>query len=200
MLAGVFLVSSALGLTAAGATVGGSASPSPVGLGTASSFAVLAGSTVTNTGLSVINGDLGVSPGTAVTGFPPGTVVGGGSIHAGDAVAGTAQADLTTAYNDAAGRAPDQNLTGQDLGGQTLTAGVYKFDSSAGLTGALTLDGQGNPGAVFIFQIGSTLTTASASSVTVINSGRSCNVFWQVGSSATLGTGTQFVGNILALT
>lgn len=198
-LAGVFLVSSALGLTAAGATVGGLASPpTTVGLGAASSFAVLGGSTVTNTGPSVVTGDLGVSPGTAVTGFGVGggTVV--GTIHPGDTAAAAARADVTTAYNDAAARAPDQNLTGQDLGGKTLTAGVYKFDSSVGLTGALTLDGQNNPGAVFIFQIGSTLTTASASSVTVINGARSCNVFWQVGSSATLGTTTTFVGNILA--
>ncbi|HLX51314.1 MAG TPA: ice-binding family protein [Streptosporangiaceae bacterium] len=200
MLAGVFLVSSAFALTTAGASVAGLASqPAPVSLGTASSFAVLAGSTVTNTGPSVITGDLGVSPGTAVTGFPPGMVV-SGTIHAGDAVAAAAQADLTTAYNDAAGRAPDQDLTGQDLGGKTLTAGVYKFDSSAGLTGTLTLDGQGNPDAVFIFQIGSTLTTASASNVVLINGARACDAFWQIGSSATLGTGTSFIGNILALT
>jgi hypothetical protein len=200
MLAGVFFLSSTLGLTTAGAAVGGpSGQPAQVALGSASSFAVLAGTTVTNTGPSAITGNLGVSPGTAVTGFPPGTVA-DGAIHAGDAVAAAAETDLTTAYNDAAGRAPDQNLTGQDLGGQTLTAGVYMFDSSAGLTGTLTLDGQGNPNAVFIFQIGSTLTTASASNVVFTNGARACNVFWQVGSSATLGTTTSFAGNILALT
>ena len=175
-----------------------SAAPAPVELGTAGSFAVLAGSAVTNTGPSVIDGDLGVSPGSAVTGFPPGIVP--GTIHAGDAVAAQAQSDLTIAYNDAAGRACDTNLTGQDLGGLTLTPGVYCFSSSAQLTGALTLDAQGDPDAVFIFQIGSTLTTASASTVNLINGAQACNVFWQVGSSATLGTNSTFRGTILALT
>ena len=162
------------------------------------SLCVLGGSTVTNTGPSVINGDLGVSPGSAVTGFPPGIV--NGTIHAADAVAAQAQADLTTAYNNAAGQACNSNLTGQDLGGLTLTAGVYCFDSSAGLTGALTLNAQGVAGARFIFQVGSKLTTASSSSVSMINGARPCNVFWQIGSSATLGTATSFVGNIMALT
>jgi hypothetical protein len=167
-------------------------------LGAASSFSVLGGSTVTNTGPSVLNGDLGVSPGSSITGFPPGLV--NGTIHTTDAVAGQAQSDVTTAYNSLAGQAPDADLTGQDLGGLTLTAGVYKFSSSAQLTGTLTLDAQGVGGAVFIFQIGSTLTTASSSLVTLINGASPCNVFWQVGSSATLGTGSTFRGNILALT
>ncbi|MGI8822411.1 MAG: ice-binding family protein [Acidimicrobiia bacterium] len=139
-----------------------------------------------------------MSPGSAVTGFPPGIVL--GTIHAGDAVAAQAQSDLTIAYNDAAGRACDTNLTGQDLGGLTLTPGVYCFSSSAQLTGALTLDAQGDPDAVFIFQIGSTLITASASTVNLINGAQACNVFWQVGSSATLGTNSIFRGTILALT
>jgi hypothetical protein len=170
----------------------------PVSLGTADSFGVLGGSAVTNTGPTVVNGDLGVSPGTAVTGFPPGTV--NGTTHAADAAAAQAQSDLTTAYNDAAGRACNTALTGQDLGGLTLTSGAYCFSSSAQLTGTLTLDAQGDPNAVFIFQIGSTLTTASGSNVNLINGAQSCNVFWQVGSSATLGTTTTFRGNILALT
>lgn len=169
-----------------------------VPLGTAQNFAVLGGSTVTNTGPTVVTGDLGVSPGSAVTGFPPGIVV-GGTIHAADAVAAQAQSDLTVAYNTAAGLPCTTNLTGQDLGGLTLTPGVYCFDSSAGLTGTLTLDFQGNPNAFFLFQIGSTLTTASGSNVVFINGGQSCGAFWQVGSSATFGTATAFAGNVLAL-
>ena len=165
-------------------------------LGSASGFAVLGGSTVTSTGLSVLTGDLGVSPGTAITGFGPGVVT--GTIHAGDAVAAQAQSDLTTAYNGLAGLACNTNLTDQDLGGKTLTPGVYCFSSSAQLTGMLVLDAQGNPNAVFIFQIASTITTGTDASVVMINGGRACNVFWQVGSSATLGTGTTFVGNIVA--
>ncbi|HZR23559.1 MAG TPA: IPTL-CTERM sorting domain-containing protein [Vicinamibacterales bacterium] len=168
-------------------------------LGAAQSFAVLAGSTVTNTGSSTINGDLGVSPGNAVTGFPPGIVV-GGTIHAADANALAAQTAVTTAYNNLAAQPCTQDLTGQDLGGKTLTAGVYCFSAAAQLTGTLTLNAQGNGNAVFIFKIGSTLTTASGSSVLMINQGSVCNVFWQVGSSATLGTSTAFAGNILALT
>jgi Ice-binding-like len=196
-----------LGLAAGSILFGGSylvgaASPllqTAPSLGTASSFAVLGGSTVTNTGATTVRGDLGVSPGSAVTGFPPGTVV-GGTIHAADALAGQAQSDTTTAYNSLAGQACTADLTGQDLGGKTLTAGVYCFSTSAQLTGALTLNAQGNANAVFVFKIGSTLTTASNSSVLLINGGSPCNVFWQVGSSATVGTTTTFVGNILALT
>jgi len=168
-------------------------------LGTAQSFAVLGGSTVTNTGASLITGDLGVSPGSAVVGFPPGSVV-SGVIHVADATALSAQGSVTTAYNTLAGQPCTQDLTGQDLGGRTLIAGVYCFSSSAQLTGTVTLDAQGNAAAVFIFKIGSTLTTASGASVVVINGGSPCNVFWQVGSSATLGTATSFQGSILALT
>jgi hypothetical protein len=174
-------------------------------LGTAGDFSVLAGSTVTNTGPSIIDGGgVGVSPGSAITGFPPGIVVVPFTTHAGDAVAIQAQNDLTTAYNAAVALVPTQNLTGQDLGGLTLLPGVYFFSSSAQLTGTLTLNNQGDPNALFVFQIGSTLTTATSSSVVTINGGlRSmpgCNVFWQVGSSATLGTTTAFEGHILALT
>ena len=172
------------------------AAQAPVNLGTAASFGVLAGSTVTNTGPSIIAGNLGVSPGSAVTGFPPGTVT--GTIHAADAVAAQAQIDLTTAYNDAASRGPATPVTG-DLGGQTLVPGVYS-GGALGLTGTLTLDAQGNPNAVFIFQAASTLITASASAVVLVNGANACNVFWQVGSSATLGTTSVFVGTILALT
>ena len=168
-------------------------------LGSAQSYAVLGGSTVTNTGPSVIGGDLGLSPGTAVTGFPPGVVV-GGAIHAADATALAAQNSLTTAYNSAAGQACTQDLTGQDLGGKVLTPGVYCFSTSAQLTGSLTLNAQGNAAAVFIFKIGSTLTTASSSSVVMSNGGSQCNVFWQVGTSATVGSASSFAGNILALT
>ena len=173
-----------------------SAAQATVGLGTAGSFAVLAGSTVTNTGPSVLTGDLGVSPGTAVTGFPPGTVT--GTIHAADAVAAQAQADVTTAYNDAAGRSATATV-GADLAGQTLISGVYS-GGALGLNGTLTLDAQGDPNAVFIFQAASTLVTGSASRVALINGADACNVFWKVGSSATLGTSSVFAGTVLALT
>jgi len=193
-------------LTAMGLVAGITAAPvasaasvqAPVGLGTATSFAVLAGAAVTNTGPSLISGDLGVSPGTAVTGFPPG-LVSNGTIHSADAVAAQAQADLTTAYNDAAGRTP-RDAVPPDLGGLTLLPGVYNRATTMGLTGTVTLNAQGNPNAVFIFQAGSSLITASNSTVALINGASPCNVYWQVGSSATLGTDTTFVGSILALT
>ena len=172
-----------------------------VALGTAQAFGALAGSTVTNVGPSVVTGDVGVSPGAAITGFPPGTAT--GLLHGGDATAAQAQTDLTTAYNAAAATACGTNLTGIDLGGLTLTPGVYCFNTSAQLTGNLTLNFQGNPNAAFLFQIGSTLTTASNSSVLATNTGgASClaNINFQVGSSATLGTTTSFAGNLLALT
>lgn len=172
-------------------------SPGAVTLGTASSFAVLGGSAVTNTGPTIVNGDLGVSPGTSITGFPPGIV--NGVQHSADAVALQAQTDTTAAYNDLASRAPDQDLTGTDLGGLILSPGVYNFDSSAGLTGSLTLDAGGDSSAIFIFQIGSALTTASGSQVVLTNGAQACNVYWQIGESATLGTNSTFVGNVLAL-
>jgi hypothetical protein len=181
------------------AAVPAAAQASAVDLGTAKSFVVLGGSTVTNTGPSVLNGDLGVAPGTSLTGFGLPAVV-NGATHDNDAVAASAQGALTTAYNVAAGQpySPGNNLTGQDLGGLTLQAGAYHFDSSAGLTGALTLDAAGDPNAQFVFEIGSTLTTASASSVVLINGASPCNVYWQVGSSATVDTTTVFKGNLMA--
>jgi Ice-binding-like len=169
---------------------------------TLESFAVLAGTTVTNAhvGLNpqtVIFGDVGVSPGNALTGFPPGIV--NGPIHLADAVAIQAQSDLVTAYNAAAALPRTQTLTGHDLGGLTLVPGVYFFASTAQLTGTLTLNDENNPAARFVFQIGDSLTTASGSRVQFINGG-AANVYWQVGSSATLGSSTVFAGNILALT
>ena len=169
---------------------------------TAATFGVLAGSTITNTGPSVIDGDIGVSPTVGVpphiTGFPPGTVT--GTQYDGGAVALQAQIDNANAYIALASRPATANLTGQDLGGLMLGAGVYAFNTSAQLSGTLVLNAQGNSNAVFIFNIGSTLTTASASRVLLINGALGSNVFWRVGSSATLGTTTSFVGGILALT
>jgi len=171
-----------------------------VGLGTATSFAVLAGSKVTNTGSSIISGDLGVSPGSVspfVTGFPPGVVT-NGTQHVVDSVAAQAQLALTTAYLDAAGRKPFATIP-VELAGQTLKPGVYS-GGALGLTGTLTLDAAGDPGAVFIFKAASTLITGPGSRVKLINGASSCNVFWQVTSSATIGAGSQFRGTVMALT
>ena len=172
-------------------------------LGAAQNFTVLGATTVTNTGATIITGNLGLSPGSSVTGFPPGMVV-NGAIHINDALANQAHADAFTAYQQLVGEAPTTNLTGQNLGtlGMALTPGVYHFDTSAQLTGTLRLDTGGNPNAAFHFQIGSTLTTASNSAVVLLGLGGASdpNIFWQVGSSATIGTGTAFNGNILALT
>lgn len=168
----------------------------PPSLGSAGNYAVLGGSTVTNTGSSVLTGDLGVSPGSAITGFPPGTY--SGAFNNGNAAAAAAQVALTAAYIELAARPSDADLSGQDLGSLTLSPGVYTYSSSAQLTGTLTLDGGGSSTGVWVFQIGSTLTTASSSTINLINGAVPGNVFFQVGSSATLGTTTTFVGNILA--
>jgi len=197
-----WLVSGFVLIVAMASLIGGrssaSAATEPVPLGTAANFAVLAGSTVTSTGPTIINGDLGLSPGTSVTGFPPGQV--NGTIHAADSLALQAQADLTGAYRDAAA-SPVTAAIPVELGGTTETPGTY--DSAAGtfgITGTLTLDAQGNPDAVFIFQAASTLITAAASNVNLINGAQASNVFWVVGSSATLGTNSALQGNVLALT
>jgi hypothetical protein len=167
-------------------------------LGTAKSFAVLAAAAVSNTGSSTVHGDLGLSPNgpTSITGFPPGQVVAPGTIHGADAVSLQARNDLGFAYDSLGTQGSTANLTGQNLGGLTLVPGVYDFDSSAQLTGTLTLSGTAN--SVFIFRTVSTLTTASASSVKLTGGAQPCNVFWRIGSSATLGTATSFIGNILA--
>jgi hypothetical protein len=168
-----------------------------VALGTAATFAVLGASTVTNTGATTVTGDLGLSPGTSVTGFPPGQVT--GTQHVADAVALQAQTDLTAAYNDAAAR-PTTAIVPVELGGTTKTAGVYESAAGTfGITGTLTLDAQGNANAVFIFKAASTLITASASNVVLVNGARSNRVFWKVGSSATLGTYSTLRGNVMAL-
>jgi len=189
----------ALGLLVA-LPVSAQAAQAPVGLGTAKSFAVLAGTTVTNTGATKISGDLGLSPGkaAAITGFPPGLVT-NGSKHAADALAAQAQLALKTAYDDASGRIPPTQIVAA-LGGLTLVGGVYKSTEDLSLTGTLTLDGQNDPNSVFIFQAARGLTVASSSHVNLINGASACNVFWQVTSSATLGSGASFRGTIMALT
>jgi type VI secretion system secreted protein VgrG len=170
-------------------------------LGTAKSFSVLAGQSVANVGQTVLGSDLGIWPGTTLNGFPPGMVFPPGAKHVANGVAQQAQADATAAYMELVTQPCGTTLTGQDLGDRTLTAGVYCFASSAQLTGALVLDAESDPNALFVFQIGSTLTTAPNSSVSILNGGDGCNpnVYWQVGGSATLGASTTFRGSIVAL-
>ena len=168
-----------------------------INLGAATPDAVVAGTTITNTGSSVLTGNISLSPGTSVVGFPPGTA--SGTTNAADASSLAAQTSATAAYGIAASATPFTTLAGGTVGGLTLSPGVYESASAMQLTGPLTLNAGGDPSAVFIFQAGSTLITASASSVVLENGAQACNVFWQVGSSATLGSTTSFVGTILAL-
>jgi hypothetical protein len=190
----VAFFSAALGFVLGGTA---QAAATAVPLGTATSFVVLAGSGVTNTGATTLNGNLGTYPTTSITGESTLTV--NGTNHAGDAVTQGAKRDLITAYNTAAGEGPTSPIV-RDLGGQTLTPGVYNSGSSIGLTGSLILNARGNANAVFVFQAGSKLTTASASKVILTNGAQACNVFWQVTSSAALGSSSNFQGTIIALT
>jgi len=166
-----------------------------VNLGKAAPFAVLGASTVTNTGESIVTGDLGISPGKAITGFPPGKIT--GSTHTANAHALDAHTDLQAAYDVAAAK-NSEPLEG-DLAGLTIIPGVYSFSTTGALNGDLILDGLNNTESVWVFQTGSSLITGSGASVKLVNGASACNIFWQVGSSATLGSGTEFAGNILAL-
>ena len=199
---------SAIAVAAAASTVclmfagpAGAAAPVKVQLATVAQYSVLGSTTVTNTGNSILSRSLGLSPGTSITGFPPGIVLAPGTINKTNAAAATARADLTAAYIDAAGR-PIDATTAADLANRHLQPGVYAAPSKGALqlTGPLVLDGAGDPKSVFIFQTDSSLTTASSSTVSLVNGAQECNVFWQVGSSATLGSGSVFSGNIMALT
>jgi hypothetical protein len=185
IVAGAVYVGSALGAATA------------VPLGTSGSFGVLAGAGISNTGPTTIMGDIGAFPTTSISGTSSMTV--GGANNGGNAVTQQAKSDLVAAYDTAAGEGPI-NSVAADLGGRTLVSGVYNSASSLGLTGTVTLDAKGDPNAVFVFQAGSSFTSASGSNVALINGAQACNVYWQIGSSATLGTGSSFIGNILALT
>ena len=196
----IALLTAAAALLTTGSTAGAAIAPTVL-LGTSADYAVLGASTVTNTGGSTLDGSLGLWPGTSITGFPPGKVLPPGKTDKTNAAAAQAQADLTVAYMNAAGRPVDATTTA-DLANLKLGAGVYAGPgkSPLSLTGPLVLDGAGDPSSYFIFQTGSTLITGSGSTVTLINGAQECNVFWQVGSSATLGAGSVFSGNVLALT
>lgn len=170
-----------------------------VALAGASSFAILAGSAVSNTGATTITGDLGLSPGTSIGGFPPGILT--GTEHINDAIANQAKIDLTAAYNNAAGRVSTDIVTlSGNIGGLTLTPGLYKSTSSLAISsGDLTFDAKGNANAVFIIQIASTLTTTSGRKVILSGGALASNIFWQVGSSATFGTTSVMKGTVLAM-
>ena len=201
LAAAVALAGSVTALLAVGQPASAGIVPT-VSLATSANYSVLAATTVTNTNQSVLGQSVGLSPGTEVVGFPPGVVLPPGVIAAANADTLQAQSDLTAAYVDAAGRPVEFTQVNPDLVGQTLLPGVYAATSKGALSlsGQLVLDGQGNPNAVFIFQTDSTLITSTGSTIALINGASECNVFWQVGSSATLGSGSLFVGNILALT
>ena len=190
-----------VGVVSAMTVIGFAGSPAfgaaAINLGSATPDAVVAGTTITNTGNSVLTGDISLSPGTSITGFPPGTA--SGTSNAADATSLAAQTSATAAYGVAAGETPFTTLAGGTVGGLTLSPGVYTASSAMQLTGPVTLNAGGDASAVFIFQAGSTLTTASAASVVLEGGAQACNVYWQVGSSATLGSTTSFVGTILAL-
>lgn len=189
------------GLCCAAAVVATLTTANAQSLRSADTFAVLGATTVTNTGSTTVSGDLGVSPGTAITGFPPG-VVQNGNIHANDSAAVQAHADLGTAYTAFAGldSPPANNMSGVDLGGKTLTPGVYRFNGAANSSGILTFDAQGDSSARFVIQIGTTFLNSGNSSVVLVNGASARNIFFQVGSSATLAAGSSFVGTILAYT
>jgi LPXTG-motif cell wall-anchored protein len=198
---GVFAVAAIATLSLSIASASYAVQPT-VGLGSTSNFAVLAGSGITNTGATTVSGTAGGDMGSSPTGsFTGDTLVttSGTKYTAVDSTVTAAKDDLVLAYDDAAGRTPATTIS-DDLGGKTLTQGVYASASSLGLTGTLTLDAENDPSAVFIFQAGSTLDAASSSVVALVNGAQACNVFWQVGSSATFGTTADFTGHVFALT
>jgi hypothetical protein len=196
-VAAVVVVGGFVAFSSNSPSANGPCSQNVVSLGASVNFAVLAGQTVTSTGATVVKGDLGVSPGSAVDGFPPGTVT--GTQHVTDTAATAGIAALTTAYNDAAGRTLCPVSVAGNIGGQTLAPGLYKSTSGLEVTsGDLTLDAKGNVNAVFIFQIASTLVTTESRHVVLAGGARAANIFWQVGTSASLGTTSTFVGTIMA--
>ena len=204
-IASVALITSCKKSTTSPSTLTGPAVPvqttvqAMVALNSTSTFAILAGSGITNTGSTTVTGNMGLSPGSSIGGFPPGILV--GTEHIDDSEAAQAKLDLTAAYNDAAGRtATDMVALSGNIGGLTLTPGLYKSTSSLAISsGDLTFDAKGNPNAIFIIQIASTLTTTSGRMVILAGGASASNIFWQVGSSATFGTTSVFKGTIMAM-